>query len=295
MKTEIQLIDDIDGVFADWVDWEYEIQQLAGGPLGFGRKSVSLGDVLLTWEWAAKPMRVRLKLPGDAVSVSILLAGDRPGYWKGHELGVDQVLVFGAAEHDYFIPPAFLSVNISTCRSAFAQFGLSAPIGGLWNVHTSQISELRLLCAVALRNKLNTVDLGDKLLVALVDLFRFGDCDGERLGPSVCVETQRHRVLRMSEDFGIQLDQQAPITHLADALSVSTRTLHRTVKDLSGLSPKRYLDVLRLHQFRKDLLEARHQDTITGLALDHGFEHVGRLSRFYRDWFGELPRETRRR
>ncbi|WP_424990924.1 helix-turn-helix domain-containing protein [Fluviibacterium sp. S390] len=295
MVPDIHYIDEIENVFSEWVDWDYEIQQLASGPLGFGRRVMALGDVVLTWEWADKPMRVRLQLPGDAISVSLLLAGDRPAFWKGHELGADQVLVFGATEHDYFIPPAFLAVNISTHRSAMARFGLAALAGGLWDVPPAHLARLQMQCAAALRSSTGNHDLGTEILGALADLFQHANCRGERLRPSIRDETPRHRVLRLSEDLGVQLDQGAPIVHLADTLSVSTRTLHRTIKDLSGLSPKQYLDVLRLHRFRKDLLERGQSRTITSLAFDNGFEHVGRLSRFYQDWFGELPRETRRR
>lgn len=295
MTSDIQYIDEIENVFSDWIDWEYEIQQLAGGPLGFGRKTLALGDVLLTWEWADKPMRVRLQLPGGAISVSVPLSGDRPGYWKGHEVGADRVLVFGACEHDYILPPAFLAVNISFSGSAFEQVGLAAPMAGLWDARRWHVSRLQALCASAFRGYSHNEALGSEIVFALVDLFRFAECGGTGLGPSISVETPRHRVLRMSEDLGIQLDQAAPIVHLADALSVSTRTLHRTVKELSGLSPKQYLDVLRLHRFRRDLLKSGRDRTITSLAFDNGFEHVGRLARFYQDWFGELPRDTRRR
>lgn len=295
MPSHIQFVNDIENVFADWTDWEYEIQQLAGGQLGFGRKSLALGNVLLTWEWADKPMRVRLKLPGDAISVSILLAGGRPAYWKGNELDTDHVLVFGAIEHDYFIPPNFLAVNISIPRTVFAQFGLAAPTGGIWDVSPRHLNRLKRLCAAVHHREIHKDAVGTRILFALAEMFRFAQCGGERCDPPVRAETSRHRVMRLSEDLGIHLEQGAPIVHLADTFSVSTRTLHRTFKDLSGLSPKQYLDVLRLHRFRKDLLDNRQNRTITSLAFEHGFEHVGRLANFYQDWFGELPRETRRR
>lgn len=295
MPSNLQFIDDVENVFADWSDWEYKIQQLAGGPLAFGRKSLSLGNVLLTWEWADQPMRVRLKLPGDAISVSILLSGGRPGFWKGNELDTDHVLVFGAVEHDYFIPPEFLSVNISTSRSVFAQFGLAAPTGGIWDVSHRHLTRLKRLCAAVHHGKIHKDAVGTRILFALAEMFRFAQCGGERCGPPLTAETPRHRVMRLSEVLGVHLEQGAPIAQLADTLSVSTRTLHRTFKDLSGLSPKQYLDVLRLHRFRKDLMESGQNRTITSLAFDHGFEHVGRLASFYQDWFGELPRETRRR
>ncbi|NLZ12221.1 MAG: AraC family transcriptional regulator [Alcaligenaceae bacterium] len=31
---------------------------------------------------------------------------------------------------------------------------------------------------------------------------------------------------------------------------------------------------------------------VTTIALDHGFGHLGRFSAYYRERFGELPRDT---
>jgi len=36
----------------------------------------------------------------------------------------------------------------------------------------------------------------------------------------------------------------------------------------------------------------RAQVNVTAIALDHGFGHLGRFSAYYRQRFGELPRET---
>lgn len=82
---------------------------------------------------------------------------------------------------------------------------------------------------------------------------------------------------------------------LADGLGAGKRSLHRTFKDLAGPGPQSHLRILRLHQFRQQLILAGPEKTFIGPAHDQGFESMGRLSSQYRDWFDELPRETRQR
>ena len=59
------------------------------------------------------------------------------------------------------------------------------------------------------------------------------------------------------------------------------------------MSPYDYLTKTRLDRARRALLSGDPAfRTVTAVAVDHGFSHLGRFSRDYREAFGELPRET---
>ena len=55
----------------------------------------------------------------------------------------------------------------------------------------------------------------------------------------------------------------------------------------------RYLKHCRLEAAHRELMSAeRDQTTVTVVALQYGFYHLGRFAGAYRETFGELPSET---
>jgi AraC-like DNA-binding protein len=86
----------------------------------------------------------------------------------------------------------------------------------------------------------------------------------------------------------------APIT-LADivrASGVPGRTLFKHFNDCRGQSPMRYLRNVRLDKARETLRRADPGATVTDIATQWGFTHMGRFSVEYRLRFGESPSET---
>ena len=85
----------------------------------------------------------------------------------------------------------------------------------------------------------------------------------------------------------------APISleDLARAAGVSSRTLHMHCKREYGVGPMVWLRNLRLDAARRQL-NSLPNCQVTKVAMDYGFGHLGRFSAYYRERFGELPRET---
>ncbi len=78
---------------------------------------------------------------------------------------------------------------------------------------------------------------------------------------------------------------------LARAAGVSARTLHMYCKRRFGVGPMVWLRHVRLEAARQML--ARDPDClVTHAAMEFGFGHLGRFSAYYRERFGELPRQT---
>jgi AraC-like DNA-binding protein len=80
---------------------------------------------------------------------------------------------------------------------------------------------------------------------------------------------------------------------LALAAGMSRRTLEYAFREQLGLSPSRFLRLLRLHGLRRELLARRHGDaTVSDLAYHLGFTQLGRLAGEYQMRFGERPSAT---
>jgi len=83
---------------------------------------------------------------------------------------------------------------------------------------------------------------------------------------------------------------------MALALGVARRTLEHTFHDSIGLSPARYLTVLRLSAIRREFLHASDDSLfVADLVERYGIVHLGRFAVSYREMFGEMPSQTLRR
>lgn len=286
-------LDDVSAAYAGQPGLDFEFMQLAPGHLGYCQTSVSIGDVTISKERVGKPMRVHLRAAPDVVTISFMLGAGGAGFWRGHEIEKTHALVFGEAENEYILPRDLYSVNITAPVRAFDTLGLPRLQSGLWRTADAPRRVLITIAGAALAGQHMTPGTDATLMAAMCDALSAEPGALTRHAAAPDDATRQFRLLQRAEQ--LRPDASVRIDAIAKDLGTSPRSLHRAFKDLSGLGPQRYLRIVRLHQFRERLFAGGSNDTITRLAYDFGFENMGRLSGQYRDWFGELPRETRRR
>ncbi|VVN04939.1 hypothetical protein PS662_03546 [Pseudomonas fluorescens] len=110
----------------------------------------------------------------------------------------------------------------------------------------------------------------------------------------VASPAQRHalRQLHKIEDLmRSRLGDPLSLGELAVAAGMSERSLNTLCQRCYGQTPMERLRNLRLEAVR-DRLIGRCDVSITEVALEHGFGHLGRFARYYRERFGELPHQT---
>jgi transcriptional regulator GlxA family with amidase domain len=100
---------------------------------------------------------------------------------------------------------------------------------------------------------------------------------------------------RAAELLAHRLQDSWSVERLASAVGLSCRTLHRVVRRELGVSPMMLLRRVRLAQARADLEAPGRNTSVTNVAYDCGFSHLGRFAREYSRRFGESPSETLRR
>jgi AraC-like DNA-binding protein len=91
------------------------------------------------------------------------------------------------------------------------------------------------------------------------------------------------------------LDLPLTIADLVAATQVPGRTLFQHFHDFKGTSPMHYLRAARLERARRALLAAESEESVTAIATNWGFTHLGRFAVEYRRRFGERPSDTLRR
>ena len=89
------------------------------------------------------------------------------------------------------------------------------------------------------------------------------------------------------------LESELKLSDTAKYLGVSQRTLEYTFKQNLGMTPKNYLQTLRLYAIRDELKHADPRATkVSDIALKYSFFHMGHFSLEYKKFFGESPLET---
>lgn len=85
---------------------------------------------------------------------------------------------------------------------------------------------------------------------------------------------------------------------IADVLShtgCSRKSLFENFRKFRGYTPGEFLANERLKQAHKRLSEPSESDSVTSIAYESGFSHLGRFSEVYRKRYGIRPSETLRR
>jgi AraC family transcriptional regulator, ethanolamine operon transcriptional activator len=107
---------------------------------------------------------------------------------------------------------------------------------------------------------------------------------------------RRHRLVTLAvlyvED---RQEYRTTVTELCQALGVGRRALEYAFRDVVGTSPKAYFIQCALEAAHHKLRASTPADhTVTEVATEFGFWHLGRFSVNYRTAFGETPSETLR-
>ncbi|MCH8497644.1 MAG: helix-turn-helix domain-containing protein [Marinobacter sp.] len=93
----------------------------------------------------------------------------------------------------------------------------------------------------------------------------------------------------------LEANSQTPvtITELCELTHVSRRTLQYSFESILGINPARYLRTVRLNNVRRVLSRQTTDDTtISAIAAEWGFWHLGQFAHDYKQLFGENPSMT---
>lgn len=102
-------------------------------------------------------------------------------------------------------------------------------------------------------------------------------------------------ITRVREYLEAHAEEPIGMEDLADIAGVPLRTLYHIFRQKLGTSPMQLLRDIRLDKVRLALSQGRKGTSVTTIALDLGFHHLGRFAQQYRTRFGESPSETLRR
>jgi len=115
--------------------------------------------------------------------------------------------------------------------------------------------------------------------------------------PIIETAVRRRRALRRALELLDQGGEPLPtIPELCRWAGVGQRTLEYAFRDQLGVTPVRYVKLMRLNRARRLLrCASSSHETVTSIAFACGFIELGRFAGDYRRLFGESPSQTLQR
>ena len=160
-------------------------------------------------------------------------------------------------------------------------------ITNLLSFMTASLAEKNGICSSGIARSHMASLLMSGLLTCLNHNYREELSNGARAcaKPAYVAKAQEFMKQNVSQPIGPE--------DVAAAVRVSTRALFVGFKTYLNTTPMRYLKDLRLDLVRETLMNLEpHRASITTVAMDYGFHHLGHFCAAYKERFGEQPRET---
>lgn len=133
--------------------------------------------------------------------------------------------------------------------------------------------------------------LRERLLIGLIEA---AQAPGDPVKVGRPMARERSRIVGLMTDHQMSHpDRPMELTELCTLTGQSARTIAYACQEVLGISPIRYLRMLRLGYARRLLRDAEAPgQTVAETAFMAGFTHLGHFSAAYRSQFGEMPSQT---
>lgn len=160
-----------------------------------------------------------------------------------------------------------------------------------------QLMEIRTLLAACPFRPAESCPLVKRVERLVIDLFTLA-CELARgADRHAGILRNRARLAKLAEEHMLAaLGEPVGVADLCSALRVSRRELEYAFRTVFDQSPRDYLETLRLHAIRRDLLHTdNRRQKVIDIAYSHGVQHLGRFASRYHERFGEYPSDTLRK
>ena len=197
-----------------------------------------------------------------------------------------------------------LSVKTARIEEVMASIGAelgsadAGPTGSQRRLPPRVAASLRRSAAAVLTRAADSTSIADGALIEsletdLVLAFASSFSGGKAL-PYVSRSNRSRALKRALAYIHAHSSEFDSVETLCLESATSLSTLQRVFREHFGLSPKQYLNVIRLSAVRRALLRPGENRTISELASQWGFWHMSRFTVDYKRQFGECPSDTRR-
>ena len=308
--TATQQFTDFDVLSSALRGWALSLDQLDSGPFSCRLTQIQCGPVGLQEGTFSRRVQQRGAAPRGCWTFGVPLSHTTRYRWRGRSIEADHVIGFDeGTEMESVSEPGFHILAVSIEKKAAARL---CEATGLPPFSESVGREAALRCAPAelaqLRKFGNAIADHAKSKPNPIGAKGFSTAVAQTL-PSLLAEAMgrsettaftppanvRSKALRRAlEAIHDRAAEPLSITELYRLSGASSRTVRYAFEEAFGIPPKTYLQAYRLNQVRRLLKnhEGARSGSISDIANDWGFWHMGQFAADYRKMFGELPSET---
>ena len=283
--------------------WDIEYRQIEAGTLFSEIRDRQVGNVSLIMESANRRLEIAATSPKDAYT--IMFSGSTAHVKvNGHLLNKDKVLVIRPGAEIYALSQAHakvFSIHIGseifeTTANSLLPGETFLTSGNLLNLGFCQeTDQLRSLVTDILGSSpASMLNVHDEVTI-IEAIFRAINVDIPLLNRDIKYsQLHRERTLKRLVDF-IESNIRINITmaQLCEIGGISQSSLQRIFQRELGMTPYNYVTARRLELARRQLLSVESENLIADIAANAGFNHMGRFAALYRNYYGELPSESR--
>ncbi len=176
---------------------------------------------------------------------------------------------------------------------------ISYPKSSVINLYAKNAQTQRIIALALQAKQYGNGDIPQHIISALTETFLEVLLSRIRTGSDRTLKQHRYQKVRVFNFLRAYIDANysQPITmrDLHSKANLTHRTMDRLFKDELGMSPMKYLLSCRLNAVRQKLVDPEYSEkTISEIAQDSGFSHLGRFSHYFKKHFGVGPREFRK-
>lgn len=118
-------------------------------------------------------------------------------------------------------------------------------------------------------------------------------CQKTESAPSKISEASIDRVRETAAYIRANLKQDITIAKIAAEMKCSSRAIQAAFARHYGTSPSQFLRIARLEAAYTELIHTNK--TVTEVALEYGFENLGRFAKYFQQHFGKKPSDILRK
>ncbi len=286
----------------------FEHVQLARGRFRARLLSVQRADKRLDYGRYNLPLHARGPMPSTHVTLGFILNSNGAARLNGYEIERPALVFLGeGSELDYRMAPGSEWLAFQVQRESLERLGMALPdrpnhvfdIAPEDKWHT--VRSLRAAVAGLHEVSVRSAAIADpdgycqKIFAGMLDNFCAALQEKDfQLDIRPRDRARENLLVRRAIDFiDAHFGETLHIGLMCAELETNSKALERAFLNYSGLTPKRYLDFVRLAKARRLLIQTREtRRPISETAIECGINHLGRFAELYKATFNELPSQT---
>lgn len=283
------------------IGWNLECRQLSKGSFHGQFNTLEHDGIALTSESFNTSLHIQAEPPAGILGIVIPVTENSSIRAGSHLMEDGELVLFpshssmdfvsgeGSTDHAIYLRQVeFLRMT----EALFPAQELVTPgQSALHRCNPAQVRKVIRNIEAIHRESLSEPEQLSNLIVSLIGLV----ADAEGLQDENLTSNARASFVALRAQEFIEDNFRDPISmdSLCRETKTSVRTLQRCFVNHFQITPISYITARRMHEARRSLAEANPDwSSVTEIALDCGFSHLGRFSVNYRAHFRESPRDT---